>query len=412
MRRAVPWIAVVLIVVAQIVGLVVVLPYLQPTIINIINAFPSSGGPPVHVASADLKDGGPGSLLAATTMPGVTRTFLGRDFEAARVVYKSTSGDSGAPTVVSGSVFVPKGKAPQGGWPVVALGHGTTGIDNGCAPSLSPDLSSYIGTVAVLTKRGYAVAFPDYQGLGTKGVHPYADSKTAGLNMIDAVRALYRTYPNISNRWAATGGSQGGGAAWAADEQAAGYAPELTLLGAAATSPPTDLTGLVDKAQEGTLTTEQGAVMEAIIESLARLHPDLNRDDYRHGTAKEYWEVMSNCSADTAYQRAEAIKRLGPHDFTPDTDDAAIRLRDLLQKWALPQKPLSAPLYVWYGGQDPFIDAAWTKAGVQRACDLGGSVTIDFDPNGGHNPPTGDKVLAWIADRFAGKPPINDCKSG
>ena len=410
MRRAVPWIAVVLIVVAQIIGLTIVFPYLQPTVINFLDVFPSSGGPPVHVASADLKDAGPGSLLEAVTMPGVTRTFLGRDLEAARVVYRSTSGDTGDPTVVSGSVFVPTGKAPPGGWPVVAFGHGTLGIDNACAPSLSPDLSSYIGVVGVLAKLGYAVAFPDYQGLGTKGVHPYADSKTAGLNMIDAVRALHRTYPNISNRWAAIGGSQGGGAAWAADEQAAAYAPELTLVAAAATSPPTDLSGLVDKAQEGTLTTEQGAVTQAIVESLARLHADLNRDDYRHGTAKEYWDVMSDCSDDTAYRRGEAIKRLGPHDLTPDSAEAAIHLRDLLLKWAIPQRPLSAPLYVWYGGQDPFIDAAWTKAGIQRACDLGGSITIDFDPNGGHNPPTGDAVLAWIKDRFAGRPAVNDCK--
>jgi pimeloyl-ACP methyl ester carboxylesterase len=332
--------------------------------------------------------------------------------EAARVLYRSTSGDTGAPTVVSGSVFVPKGKAPEGGWPVVAFGHGTLGIDNECAPSLSEDLSGYIGVVKVLTKLGYAVAFPDYQGLGAKGVHPYADSKTAGLNMIDAVRALHRTFPDVSTKWAAMGGSQGGGAAWAADEQAASYAPELTLVAAAATSPPTDLSDLVDKAQEGKLTTEQGAVMQAIIESLARLHPDLDRDLYRHGTAKEFWNAMSACSDDTAYQRGEAIKRLGPNDFTPDTADAAIHLRDLLKQWALPQKPVSAPLYVWYGGQDPYIDAAWTKAGIERACETGGTVTIDFDPNGGHNPPTGDVVLAWLADRFAGKPATNDCKSG
>ncbi|GAC1401976.1 MAG: lipase family protein [Mycobacterium sp.] len=412
MRRAVRWVVVPLIVVGQIVGVVLLFPYLQPSLINFLDIFPSSGGAPAHVASANLKDDGPGSLLAATTMPGVTRTFMGRDLQAARVVYRSTSGDTAAPTVVSGSVFVPEKKAPAGGWPVVAFGHGTLGIDNQCAPSLSPDLSSYIGVVGVLVKLGYAVAFPDYQGLGTKGIHPYADSKTAGFNMIDAVRALHRTYPNISNRWAAIGGSQGGGAAWAADELAAGYAPELTLIAAAATSPPTDLSGLVDKAQEGTLTMEQGAVMQAIVESLARLHPDLDRDDYRHGTAKEYWDVMSDCSDNSAYKRGEAIKRLGPHDFTPDSADATIHLRDLLQKWAIPQKPLSAPLYVWYGGQDRFIDPAWTKAGIQRACDLGGSITIDFDPNGGHNPPTGDTVLAWIADRFAGKPAANDCKSG
>jgi pimeloyl-ACP methyl ester carboxylesterase len=412
MRRAVPWIGVALAFVAEIVAVVMLLPMLQPFAMKFIDIFPSPGGPPIPVASADLTAAGPGSLVTATTMPGVTRSVVGRSFEAARVVYRSTSGDTGAETVVSGSVFVPKGKAPADGWPVVAFGHGTLGIENPCAPSLVPDLLGNLGVVRVLTKMGFAVAFADYQGLGTKGVHPYADSKTAGLNMIDAVRALHRTFPDISARWAAMGGSQGGGAAWAADEQAAGYAPELTLVGAAVTSPPTDLSGLVDKAQEGRLTTEQGAVMQAIIESLARLHPDLDRDLYRHGTAKEYWNVMSDCSDDTAYARAEAIKRLGPNDFTPDTADAAIRLRELLRQWAIPQKPLSAPLYVWYGGQDPFIDAPWTEAAIQRACELGGSITIDFDPNGGHNPPSGESVLAWIADRFAGKPAANNCKSG
>jgi pimeloyl-ACP methyl ester carboxylesterase len=412
MRRKALWTGVALFLVAEIVAVALLFPYLQPSVIKFLDIFPSSGGAPVHVATADLTDAGPGSLVSATTMPGVTRTFAGRDLQAARVLYRSTSGDTAQPTVVSGSLFVPKGKAPEGGWPVVAFGHGTLGIDNECAPSLSPDLSSYIGVVRVLVKLGYAVAFPDYQGLGAKGVHPYADSKTAGVNMIDAVRALHRTFPDISNKWAAMGGSQGGGAAWAADEQAESYAPELTLVGAAATSPPTDLSDLVDKAQDGKLTSEQGAVMQAIIESLARLHPDLDRDLYRHGTAKEFWNAMSACSDATAYQRGEAIKRLGPHDFAPDNADAAIHLRDLLKQWALPQKPLSTPLYVWYGGQDPFIDAEWTKAGIERACEMGGTITIDFDPNGGHNPPTGDTVIAWIADRFAGKPAADDCKSG
>jgi pimeloyl-ACP methyl ester carboxylesterase len=412
MRRAVPWIGVALVLVAEIVAVVMLLPMLQPAAMRVIDIFPSSGGPPIPVASADMTDAGPGSLVTATTMPGITRTAFGRDFEAARVLYRSTSGDTGAPTVVSGSVFVPKGKAPEGGWPVVAVGHGTLGIENPCAPSLAPDLLGNLGVVRVLTKLSIAVAVPDYQGLGAKGVHPYADSKTAGLNMIDAVRALHRTFPNISEKWAALGGSQGGGAAWAANEQAATYAPELPLIGAAVTSPPTDLSGLVDKAQEGTLTTEQGAVMQAIIESLARLHPDLDRDLYRHGTAKEYWNVMSDCSEETAYLRGEAIKRLGPNDFAPDTADAAIQLRELLKQWAIPQKPLSAPMYVYYGGQDPFIDAAWTEAAIQRACELGGSITIDFDPNGGHNPPTGNAVLSWIIDRLAGKPVTNDCKSG
>jgi pimeloyl-ACP methyl ester carboxylesterase len=412
MRRAVPWIAVALIAVLEIVAAVLLLPFVQPAAMKFLNAFPSSGGPPIPVASADLSGSGPGSLVTATTMPGLTRTLEGRGFEAARVLYRSTSGDTGAETVVSGSVYVPKGKAPAGGWPVVAFGHGTLGIDGPCAPSLSPDLLGNLAVVRVLTKLGFAVAFPDYQGLGTKGLHPYGDSKTAGLNMIDAVRALHRTFPDISGKWAAMGHSQGGGAAWAADEQAASYAPELTLVGAATASPVTDLTGLVDNAQQGSLTSDQRPVMQGIIESLARLHPDLNRDAYRHGAAAVYWGVLTDCSSERAYARASAINKLGPNDFAPDTSEAADRLRALLQGWAMPQKPLSAPLFVWYGGHDPFIDAGWTAAAIQRACQLGGSLTVVFDPTGGHNPASADLLIDWVIDRFAGKPVANDCKTG
>ena len=134
----------------------------------------------------------------------------GRGLEAARVVYRSTSGDDGQPTLVSGSVFVPKGDAPDGGWPVVSMGHGTLGVDMSCGPSLYSSLLGVLRYVRELTSLGYAVAYADFQGLGTKGIHPYTDSRTAGLNMIDAVRALRKTFPDVSDRWVAVGHSQGG----------------------------------------------------------------------------------------------------------------------------------------------------------------------------------------------------------
>ena len=50
------------------------------------------------------------------------------------LLYRSTSAD-GKGTVVSGTVAVPKGKAPKGGWPVVTWAHGTVGMADACAPS-------------------------------------------------------------------------------------------------------------------------------------------------------------------------------------------------------------------------------------------------------------------------------------
>jgi len=372
-------------------------------------------GNPVPIRTADLTASGPGSLISAMTMPAVTNSVEGKDLQAARVVYRSTSGDTDAPTVVSGSVFTPMGKAPDGGWPVIALAHGTTGIDQPCAPSLSANLLGNVVFVQGFVHLGFAVALADYQGLGAPGVHPYTDSRTAGRNVIDSVRALRHTFRDISNRWAVFGGSQGGGAAWAADEQARTYAPELDLIGAAASVPSADVAGIVDKAgifdqgKAGTMTKDQQAAFQAIVESLARLHPDLNRDDYRRGAATRYWKVLSACSGPDVAYRAAAIDEIGPTDLAPVDAAAADRLRRYLQDWALPQQPLSAPMSVVYGGKDSFLDAAWTKAAISRACSLGGTVVWNFQPDGGHADIDGPGQLRWLAERFRGGEAVNDC---
>ncbi|MDM1916043.1 lipase, partial [Mycobacteroides abscessus] len=87
--------------------------------------------------------------------------------------YMSTSGATGTPTEVTGVVFAPKGEPPQAGWPIVSVGHGTTGLDDECAVSRAPDLRGYIWLVRNLSKRGWVVAITDYEGLGVPGPHPY-----------------------------------------------------------------------------------------------------------------------------------------------------------------------------------------------------------------------------------------------
>jgi hypothetical protein len=341
-------------------------------------------------------------------MPGIMRDVDARQVQAARVAYRSTSGD-GQPTVVSGSVFTPKGDPPAGGWPVIAYGHATTGIDEPCAPSLSNSLLGSAQIVSALIAQGYAVALADYQGLGAPGVHPYTDSRIAGLNMIDAVRALRATFKDVSNRWGAYGASQGGGAAWAADEQAGTYAPELEIVGAVAISPAADVTGLADKAQAGTLTTDQNAALSAIIESLARLHSDVDRNDYRRGAAARKWDAVVACAGPLMQNRPEAVNAIQPHDVGASTPQAANRLRHYLAQWALPQQRLSAPLLVWYGGADTFIDAPWTAGAIRRACALGGTVTVQFEEHKGHGEANYFDQLQWLTDRFEGKAPTDDC---
>src|ERR1700749_227428 len=85
------------------------------------------------------------------------------------ILYRSVDA-SGKNVAVSGTITLPKGKAPKGGWPVLTYAHGTTGIADICAPSRSGAslLSSYIyPTLRQWLKAGFAVVRTDYQGLGT-----------------------------------------------------------------------------------------------------------------------------------------------------------------------------------------------------------------------------------------------------
>jgi hypothetical protein len=382
---------------------------LAPFGLNMMNRSKTGPDDPVPIATADLGGSRPGSVLSATTMPAFARTAVGSSMRSARVVYRSSSDDTGNATVVSGTVFTPLGEPPEGGWPVISFGHGTLGIDKECAPSLSATLLGLAPVVDSFIKNHYSVALADYQGLGSDGIHPYLDSRTAGLNMIDAVRALRHTFDRVSNQWGAFGGSQGGGAAWAADEQAATYAPELKLVGAVAISPAADVTGLVDKAQAGTLTKDQGRIMQSILESLSRLHPDLNRDDFRQGAAARYWDVLTACSGPEVHLRTDAVNALAPTDFSPRTPAVADRLRQLLAQWALPQRPLSAPLFVDYGGNDTYIDPGWTTAAIARACALGGTIRWKEEPGKGHGDVDLSEGVGWMDDRFSGVPITNQC---
>lgn len=410
MRKTLRLIAAVVTSVVAVIAIGLSLPVSRNMAADFIGTLSRSGAQTVPIVNADLSGTGPGSLLSAVTMPGLASSSAGLHQQSARVVYRSTSGDDGSPTVVSGAVFKPLGAPPSGGWPVVAFGHGTTGIDEPCGPSLSPDLMGVAGVVAGLTGKGFAVVMPDYEGLGAPGVHPYTDAKTAGLNLIDAVRALHRTFGDVSNRWAALAHSQGGGAAWAADERAKSYAPELDLVGAVALAPAADVTGFVDKAQVGTLTQDQRLAFTLLVESLARRYPDVNRDDYRRGAVARSWDVLTACSGPLVEQRPAASAELSPRDISPSTPEAADRLRGHLARWALPQEPLSAPMYVVYGSADTLIDPQWTTGAIARACALGGNLEWELQPGKGHGDIDFGRALTWILERFAGRPATNDCR--
>jgi pimeloyl-ACP methyl ester carboxylesterase len=290
------------------------------------------------------------------------------------------------------------------------MGHGTTGVQHDCGPSLWPNLLGAADPVATLVNAGYMVTMPDYQGLGMdRTYHPYLDSTTVGYNLIDAVRAARKVVPAASDRWLAFGSSQGGQAAWAANELAPAYGEGLELLGAVSVAPAADVAGLADSAAAGTLTLEQGSALQWALVALKEEHPELNLDDYRRGVVADKWDILSACAGPLVAQRTDIPKEVTPDDLRPATEEAVTRLRDYLAKMSLPKTRTAAPMLIVYGELDKVVLPQWTDAAVRRACSLGDVIEAYLVPGRGHDDIDGAVAIGWIAQRFAGVEANNSC---
>lgn len=195
---------------------------------------------PAPVASVDNPV--PGSVVSVEPLP--PELSVPGAAVAEKLAY-NTAWRSGAPTVATGALFLPPGEAPEGGWPVVAWAHGTTGLHDDCALTTRMPRSeleqTYLGH---WLDHGYAVVSADFPGLGSEGVHRYLDGPSAANSIVDIVRAGRAVEPSLSERWVVVGQSQGGHAAMHTAHIATDRAPELDFRGTVATGTPANLEGL------------------------------------------------------------------------------------------------------------------------------------------------------------------------
>lgn len=157
-----------------------------------------------------------------------------------RLMLYRSAGVDGKAVAVSGTLAIPRGKAPKGGWPVISWAHGTTGIADRCAPSRdgANALSSYAYPLLQRwLKAGYAVVRTDYTGLGTPGPHPFLIGKPEGYSVLDAVRAARALDTRLGKRVVLAGHSQGGQAVLFAASLARRYVPDLNVRGTLALAP-------------------------------------------------------------------------------------------------------------------------------------------------------------------------------
>ncbi|TCB77890.1 alpha/beta hydrolase [Acinetobacter sp. ANC 4173] len=117
----------------------------------------------------------------------------------------------GKTATATAMVLFPKVIQPKDGYRVVVWEHGTVGGGDDCAPSknlLNPRFKILADT---LLAAGYVIIAPDYEGLGTPGVHPYLNLSSQANSAIAAVKAAKDHYgTQLNGAWMSIGQSQGG----------------------------------------------------------------------------------------------------------------------------------------------------------------------------------------------------------
>ena len=349
--------------------------------------------------------GGAGSIVVSTPLTGAPKGA-----KAYRIRYRSTDAD-GRAVVITGAVIVPRGGAPAGGRDVVVWGHGASGVAENCGLTDKPGFYDLVAGLEPLLAGGNVVVVPDYQGLGNPGPHPMLVGLAAAHSVIDAARAA-RALPEAqaSVRYAVFGESLGAFSALWAGSESARYAPELTLVGVAAAAPPTDLkanlTGGSNAAVRAFLTAYTATSWEQVY------HLPLERVVKPH-TAMLIRALAKNCVSLDGFKLRTKIGmlrlagQLKNVDLAANPSWAAVMARNSVRP-----ELLRLPVFISQGASDVIVAPAVTRDFVVRLCRRNSKVRF-LPMSGGDHVSAGKSAapaaVAWIEDRFAGKPAPSDC---
>ena len=327
-------------------------------------------GDAFYTATAkQIKAGKPGSVIwsrevkktanGRVALPSASKTIL--------VLYRSLD-PKGNPIAVSGTIDLPKGKAPKGGFKSISWAHGTTGAADVCAPSRNAAGNPADGYIAYATasydgwlKDGHPVLRTDYEGLGTPGPHRYLVGASEGRGVVDIVLAARELYPALSKDYLIGGHSQGGHGGLFAGSLAPKLAPKLNLKGVFVYAPASHLweqgqaIGSLGAGFEGlsgvAIMIMYSAAREAGVEPSTLVTAEI---------AAKLGLIEEVCSA----QLAAALGTVQPKDvLKPGVTTASI---DAALKAMNPNVKIKAPVLILQGLGDSTVFPAFTQALVNE----------------------------------------------
>lgn len=367
-----------------------------------------------YTPPSPLPKGKPGSVVYMRPLTGTMALPSART--NVLVMYRST-GAKGEIVPVSGSVAIPQGEPPRGGWPVITWTHGTTGLAPACAPSRDTESGPEHGYIAVIrtlldgfVKNGYAVVATDYEGLGVAGDHPFLQGIPTGRNALDMLRAARTIEPRIGKRYAVVGHSQGGQVDLFTASLGPSYAPEFQQVGNVAFAPGSQIESrlrsvMASPKNELALPyvlytflsfskTNPKIDLKRILtpEAIAHL-PDLYEGCMTHALSQGYWS-----------------KAIAKDQFVAKPDLTAYLAMARRNEPGLIK--IAKPTMVMQGTGDVTVLPKDTDTTVQNLCKGGSSVEYRPIPGASHDGSMekgGADALTWIDARFKGKKAANTC---
>lgn len=343
----------------------------------------------------------PGALLRKEVGSGYT---LPAGARAVRILYHSRDAEN-RDVATSGVVLVPAGTPPAGGWPVIAWAHGTSGVARMCAPSLMKDLTYGEEGLLPMVRAGFAVVATDYHGLGAEGPHEYLSKTAQARDVIYAIPAATAAEPTLGKRWVVVGHSQGGMAAWGVAEIERSR-KDPSYLGAVAVAP-----AIIVKELAMLTAAPKGAAMyfDYIAYAIHARWPTFSPDDMLTGEAlAHYGDVTSKGCWNYAY--ASDLADTGPVMLKTGWGERPEA------KAFFAANPIGGvkvgPMLVIAGEADQSVPLAGVKHVVAMACQQDATLAFRTYPGLDHDPVMANSTpdqLAWIADRFAGKPVTGQC---
>ena len=324
-------------------------------------------------AGARPSTGAPGALVSA--VPLKHRLWIPNTTRAAFRLKYVTTNARGKRALSTGMLFLPKGKPPRGGWPVISWAHGTSGLGDACAPSLvgpalprrdRPYLANWM-------REGYAIVASDYAGLGTPGLMAYLHGRSEAHNIVDVVKAG-RTYARrlsstsrLARKWVVIGQSQGAGAAIYTARYATRFGGRgLDYRGAVGTGTPAYIENVVTQLAPGFPDLSPGltAYMAYILAGMRWTYPDLGIDGLLTTTGRKYVELAeTRCVFPFEQDLADA--KVGTF-FSGRLITLPNFARTVRNYMAMPEQGFDRPFFMGHGLEDADVPYTLTKPYVDE----------------------------------------------